>query len=585
MFKQFQSSSFRYLVLCLVILIGLVFTVFGAQNPGSVQASNNPNDLDGMRDVSANREEAGGPGGPQVNYQAQSPEVVILVVDDFVGRRLLSIADPVLGAEVLTSVTNWWLDGDGDPQDQGYAVDRMEVFICSVLAVTAIDDLDLLAPTIDDLDLSDIDLPSHCDEYLDHLDVDVVALWANLFTTVEEQIANEGELYDDIEVNIQEDLCVVGFPEFTTDGQGHYGNDGAGGTDNPHGEVVLTLVEALIPVYDPYAPHRVSVEDVDTNHYTTSGIAYEIETKMADFGGANFVINMSFAIIPCDLLPTLAFYEAYLEVTQGFSEESGIPLNELDAFHLAVDSLIEDFYDGVVNNDLINWSSSSGLSAEDCFGTIYNPEEAGEESSLTLIGGLAQDEPEESCDPLLDLLSENVVMIASAGNFGRSYPFWPAAWEEVVSVSASDLSNGNCNPHPDVVTITGQVDVDFFTNTLVNAPPPTPCEDPFSNSGEVSLPGGWHETVNGNQQGVFGTSFAAPRLSFLVALTMARNHGVICPHPSHNGIWLSFMADWTSPVEWDFSGTFTNGVNQPLPYASDNHCLALSGLLSTLPPP
>ena len=109
-----------------------------------------------------------------------------------------------------------------------------------------------------------------------------------------------------------------------------------------------------------------------------------------------------------------------------------------------------------------------------------------------------------SPDPLYNLISgtlfqPSTVYIAAAGNYSLTFPMYPAAWPEVVSVSSHDVGS-----------------------TTISA---------FSNRGEVMITGGWFRLtnpagINGpmtNAPRVVyqGTSFSAPAASVFTAIDLA----------------------------------------------------------------
>ena len=101
------------------------------------------------------------------------------------------------------------------------------------------------------------------------------------------------------------------------------------------------------------------------------------------------------------------------------------------------------------------------------------------------------DAGDPDCDAIQSILLDHrldTISVAAAGNFGFTYPIWPAAWPGVVSVSAGDEESGFLTP----------------IGSLNYRIP--------SNSGEIVMPGIWPYEISG--KGSFkamGTSYAAPR--------------------------------------------------------------------------
>ncbi|MDX2161017.1 MAG: S8 family serine peptidase [bacterium] len=258
-----------------------------------------------------------------------------------------------------------------------------------------------------------------------------------------------------------------GASTFTTGGAGTFTTGGAGFVSTPHGVRVESLLNDLKARYAPNAP--IIVRRVDTEGFTTSVIINRITGVMRDIQrespGAHIVINMSFAVVPCTTLGTLAAYDALMR--------------ELDPTVAADMAALQTFF-----NELVG----SGL---------YDTQP------------LAQDAVEsflvQNCDPARRAcrysgMTGTIIPVAAAGNEGESFPYYPAAWPSVVSVSASTDA------------------VDF-----VAAGPLAP----YSNAGGVMMPGTW-ESTSGIE---LGTSFAAPRYSFLMALRLAGMNNNFCTPP------------------------------------------------------
>jgi subtilisin family serine protease len=110
------------------------------------------------------------------------------------------------------------------------------------------------------------------------------------------------------------------------------------------------------------------------------------------------------------------------------------------------------------------------------------------------------------------------VPVASAGNFGLDFPFWPGSWGQVISVSASTGEGFDApsewDDRRDTPLLSGEVQGPGQNNRI-------------SNYGEVMMPGEYAS----DSGPVSGTSFAAPRLSFAVALYLAQVDGNFCRTP------------------------------------------------------
>jgi hypothetical protein len=296
-------------------------------------------------------------------------------------------------------------------------------------------------------------------------------------------------------------------------------SSGAVSAIDPHGELVYGELTALIQAYQSpqrgraqnlpgitnittswlkkadlweVAPNEhILLVGVDTEGFTTEVASNNIDEAMSAFRNHStfgnytilpsnkFVLNMSFGIVPCgNDIPSLDEYRKMLrqdEIGQ-FSELlsylapqpalSDLSKEELEELYNRIAQYlprpIRSFYP-----ELDDPSSPDGLES---------------------LIGLQQTFFEE--DPLFKLLnryteqSDTVISVGAAGNIdGYLYPFAPALWDSVVSVSA-DYSR---------------------------ATPPSNVT-PSSNAGEVRLDG-----EHPNDPRIFGTSFAAPRMSFLAA--------------------------------------------------------------------
>ena len=115
---------------------------------------------------------------------------------------------------------------------------------------------------------------------------------------------------------------------------------------------------------------------------------------------------------------------------------------------------------------------------------------------------------------LADPIPQQIISIGAAGNSSQTFPYAPALWDGVVSVSAADC---DCGDEPAY----------------------------YSNHGEVMLDGR-HPTADG----IVGTSYAAPRLSVLAARYLL--DGGINPCASRLDIFpvLGYMPEERIDAEW-----------------------------------
>lgn len=327
----------------------------------------------------------------------------------------------------------------------------------------------------------------------------------------------DGQLYEDaLEATravIGEDLgdnnCIVtpegqsvfttgGTSVFTTGGTSVFttgGTEETGASDIPHGERVYALLEELVSQQGGSADIR--LERVDTGDFRTQTIATNLQATIdriqTEDPTMNFVVNMSFAVVPCMAVPTLAEYQRLMEQ---FATEDEANLAWLQQIfrHLIQSNTMRQ---PVVANDFF----------EQYFGKVCPAR--GEDPSGENAFSCQQD-------------ASQIIFVGAAGNgtyvdelnaqIGPDFPYYPAAWPEVVSVSASDQEE------------------DF----LAVAPKAS-----YSNSGVVLMPGTW--TSAGEPQR--GTSFAAPRYSFLMAMNLAGAGIDVCRNgdliePALPNIWI-----------------------------------------------
>ena len=253
-----------------------------------------------------------------------------------------------------------------------------------------------------------------------------------------------------------------GASAFSSGGAGAFSSGGAGLADAPHGQRVQGLLQALKDTFAPNAD--IVIRPVDTEGFTTSilleRIQEEIEAIAAEDMGAPIVINMSFAIVPCTTVGTLAAYDALM--------------SQFDPNIAGDMAALQTFFASLIDSG------------------IYSEPLNGSDTLLGFFGEVC--DSNEACQ-YAD--SGEIIAVAAAGNEGEPFPYFPAAFEGVVSVSASD-DNGAFVP------LTGIA--------------------PYSNFGGVMMPGIWiHES------GIdVGTSFAAPRYSFLMALYLLGENNDFC---------------------------------------------------------
>lgn len=256
----------------------------------------------------------------------------------------------------------------------------------------------------------------------------------------------------------------------------------------PHGALVEEQLNSLLTTYAPTSD--IQVVEVDIHGLSTAEIVDAITVAQLSYSADFYVLNMSFAIIPCEFIEGMIAMEAELSGAQSRNDLNGYR----GIFNRAV-----AFYDRQV--------------------FPVNSQRFQEETDL---------------DPLQSFIaanSVNMVAIASAGNFGLRYPFWPGAWGQVISVSASNGELFESTPAWDRRTNAPLLRNGTDRNALL-----------ISNYGEVMLPGEFSSETAGI---VSGTSFAAPRLSFLAALLLA-DQGAFCL--TEEGTPALATGDFTNPT-------------------------------------
>jgi len=248
---------------------------------------------------------------------------------------------------------------------------------------------------------------------------------------------------------------------FATSGTGFFATSGTGAqaAPVPHGVRVATELQQLVKTHK--AQNQIDIVPVDTDGYTTSLITDRITQTITQLSSqhpnASFVVNMSFAVIPCAALADLAVYDALMH--QADSDLAG----DLDAMQAVFASMMSS---GVFNQTLTSNDNLQGFVTTKC-----------NRRSVCASG------------------TNPVILVAASGNSSAAFPFYPAAWNGVESVSAS-VDN-----------------TDFIASGALAT---------FSNYGTTMMPGVWGSEM--------GTSFAAPRYSFAMALVLLSNQATTgCP--------------------------------------------------------
>ena len=327
-----------------------------------------------------------------------------------------------------------------------------------------------------------------------------------------------------------------------------------------HGEIVREVFEASVGADFPLE----NIINVDLDDYETTHAAERIAETIDELGPAFYIVNMSFSIVPCDFVETP---EDYIDLFENgdFSRLEAIFNAMINDALGNEDEIVDD--DPIL--DYINTSCEKRVTVPQLqLPILEKPVEAiAAEAPVAQMEGVEVDLPprEEGHLPSGDVIeltspefcgrvqangksSSNpkkggVIFVAAAGNGSLTFtdtqhdnirfPFAPAIWEDVISISASIVIGADGEPrepnHP------------FSTFGYEIAP--------YSNYGAIKMPTPY--------QGLGGTSFAAPRYSALLAMLLTPGDA--------DFTYTSFCIQETSPLPlpdaWD---NRTSDMNQPL---------------------
>jgi hypothetical protein len=312
-------------------------------------------------------------------------------------------------------------------------------------------------------------------------------------------------------------------------GQGQYGSRGAsiGSTKKPHGELVYSTLSfsvtqllsnaspiessstgsSFVPSPGGWLRHidvwrfdgaDIILVGVDTLGFTTSVVSQRIQDVISLFSGNTsldgqalpkidrYVLNMSFAIVPCD--PDFGLNISDSAAQDEYNRIAADPnlqelKNRIDALTSAVPFTESVLYVSPTYN------ISRTL-------TYYA------HGLLDPAGLLASDPLVTETRSLVKSSTLKVIPVASAGNFDIAFPFLPAGFDEIVSASAEYAPSDKFSSNAGEVRLWG------YSMSM-----PFPGTSP---AGTVAA----------------GTSFAAPRLSALEALYLLRGGGNSCAGPA-----------------------------------------------------
>jgi hypothetical protein len=304
----------------------------------------------------------------------------------------------------------------------------------------------------------------------------------------------------------------------------------------------------------------VDIQDFDMG-MTADALATAIATFSQRLNLSNFVINMSWVVVPCGEIPKSVddYVKALCQVYQNRGEDlatSGVP---------AISELIADL-SGVVSDicvdaipDTVSELTRANLYNTPEFGrlwpTISHSQEQRATSSVMFqfmqcVGNPNLDN--ESCSQLFGqevlrqgddgFAVEKIIPVAAAGNTSLTapieYPFEPALWPTVLSVSAFD------------------------------------AEIYFANPGEVALKGTHLSRLDGEGNPIVGTSFAAPRMSIWAAIFLMTHGQAVCPSDSNQLPVLGYKTG-------DSSDFYTHEWVKDV---ADSFCPEFFGMMEQWPP-
>lgn len=219
-------------------------------------------------------------------------------------------------------------------------------------------------------------------------------------------------------------------------------------------------------------PNSLYLQVVNVGRDSTDSIPAAVLAAIeywADLGVEDFIVNMSFAIVPCS-------------VANDYEAAAGMAALEIDTFEEYLAALAD--VNGIGETyvpDLDRLVSMPVSVSEDPLLRFV-------ECPVTTPGRACDGSVEGSVDEP-DALFHRLMFVASSGNYGNSYALYPAASNFVVSVGSVERTGNG------------------FSATE------------YSNAAEIAAPGDLFmlETANGQTIGYTGTSFAAPAVSLYLA--------------------------------------------------------------------
>jgi hypothetical protein len=287
----------------------------------------------------------------------------------------------------------------------------------------------------------------------------------------------------------------------------------------------LQAIEGVESLDRPY----LVVAAVDTGGFETDEIPYRIQNALAGlryysmlgddmidgegdadgFDVRRVAINMSFAIVPCEIAEDLASAASLnIDTFEDYLAALGEDNRVADDFYNELTALLLTPLGGTADpvNELVEQCQGDGFLGGGSLPTGSGLPDWGGNTNVNRWSSMVRfnDVPAEwSCND--DVAA---IYVASSGNFGLSFPMYPAAWPTVVGVSSQDATEQTA-------------DNSFVFGDVRSG---------FSNAAEIMAPGALFElgrsgdpdatTAPDRALAYAGTSFAAPVVSVFTALDL-----------------------------------------------------------------
>lgn len=325
------------------------------------------------------------------------------------------------------------------------------------------------------------------------------------------------------------------------------------------------------------AAQRIYLVKVDTQQYRIDLIAQKVTEAMQALNTAvgitNFVVNMSFGIVPCDAVPLIT-PELYIETLNSYGIEADCSASDLPALgalscQLNNGSFAEDFV-----NTFASIRSEGGATAtalgllhllivrpllEDAFhGSIPV---TGANFPVGITDVTVTTSPAAS---FIDAIqgfadAEAVIQVASAGNDDLAFPYYPGIDPAVLSVAADYSQSMSSVCSTDALALEQYLIGTWgFPEAFAQAVAETTMNR-ISNAAEVMENGNtrltptFYFSISGADSlgCLWGTSFAAPRVSVLMAERLGAGRGSVCTGTDTRGAQVLMSQPPLAHNAWD----------------------------------